>query len=141
MLWWEWLGRLKWRATGLDASVLFCSASRRCSRKRSSSITSSSREELNLFINSVNSFHPALKYSWEISKNSLAFLDIKLSINDNGLSTSVHYKPTDSHNYLLHSSSHPQHVKNAILFSQFLRLSFDLSHRRSTTVSLETRNS
>ena len=21
MLWWEWLGRLKWRATGLDASV------------------------------------------------------------------------------------------------------------------------
>ena len=61
--------------------------------------TSSSREELNLFINSVNSFHPALKYTWEISENSLAFLDIKLSINDNGLSTSVHYKPTDSHNY------------------------------------------
>ena len=84
--------------------------------------TSSSKEELNLFINSVNSFHPALKYTWEISENSLAFLDIKLSINDNGLSTSVYYKPTDSHNYLLHSSSHPQHVKNAIPFSQFLRL-------------------
>ena len=84
--------------------------------------TSSSKEELNLFINSVNFFHPAIKYTWEISENSLAFLDIKLSINDNGLSTSVHYKPTDSHNYLLHSSSHPQHVKNAIPFSQFLRL-------------------
>ena len=82
----------------------------------------SSKEELNQFINSVNSFHPALKYTWEISENSLAFLDIKLSINDNGLSTSVHYKPTDSHNYLLRSSSHPQHVKNAIPFSQFLRL-------------------
>ena len=40
--------------------------------------TSSSREELNLFINSVNSFHPALNYTWEISENSLAFLDIKL---------------------------------------------------------------
>ena len=38
MLWWEWLGRLKWRATGLDASVLFCCASRRCSRKRSASL-------------------------------------------------------------------------------------------------------
>ena len=34
----------------------------------------------------------------------------------------MHYKPPDSHNYLLHSSSHPQHVKNAIPFSQFLRL-------------------
>ena len=84
---------------------------------------SSSTEELNLFINSVIFFHPALKYTWEISKNSLAFLDIKLAISDNGLSTSVHYKPTDSNNYLLHSSSHPQHVKNAIPLPQFLRLS------------------
>ena len=86
------------------------------------SVTSSGKEELNLFINPVNSFHPALKYTWKISKNSLAFLDIKLSINDNCSSTSVQYKPTDSHNYLLHSFSYPQHVKNAIPFSQFLRL-------------------
>ena len=39
---------------------------------------SSSREELNRFITSVNSFHPALKYTWEISETSLAFLDIKV---------------------------------------------------------------
>ena len=84
--------------------------------------TSSSKEELDQFITAVNSFHPALKYTWEISEHSLAFLDIKISINGNSLSTSVHYKPTNSHNYLLHSSSHPQHVKNAIPFSQFLRL-------------------
>ena len=62
--------------------------------------TSSSREEVNLFINSDNSFHPALKYSWEISENSLDFLDIKLSINDNGLSTicglSSHHGNTES---------------------------------------------
>ena len=35
--------------------------------------TSSSKEELSQFITSVNSFHPALKYTWEISKNSLRF--------------------------------------------------------------------
>ena len=64
--------------------------------------TSSSGEELNLFITSVNFFHPALKYTCEIAENSLAFLDIKLSINDNGLSaTSVSYKPTDSHSCTL----------------------------------------
>ena len=63
--------------------------------------TSSSGEELNLFITSVNFFHPALKYTCEIAENSLAFLDIKLSINDNGLSTSVPYKPTDSHSCTL----------------------------------------
>ena len=37
--------------------------------------TSSSREELNQHIISVNSFHPALKYTSQISENSLAFLD------------------------------------------------------------------
>ena len=86
--------------------------------------TLSSREHLNQFNNSVNSFNPALKYTWEISENSLAFLDLKLSINENDLSASVQYKPTDSHNYLLHSSSHPQqvYVKNAIPISQFHRL-------------------
>ena len=57
---------------------------------------SSSREELDHFITSVNSFHPALKYTWEISETSLAFLDIKVSISGNVLCTSVHYKPTDS---------------------------------------------
>ena len=83
---------------------------------------SSSREELDQFITSVNSFHPALKYTWEISETSLAFLDIKVSIRGNVPCTSVHYKPTGSHSYLLYSSSHPSHVKNAIPYSQFLRL-------------------
>ena len=32
------------------------------------------------------------------------------------------YKPTDSHSYLLFSSSHPNHTKRSIPFSQFLRL-------------------
>ena len=84
--------------------------------------TSSTREELNQFITAVNSFHPALKYTWEISDTSLAFPDIKLSIEGNGLCTSVHYKPTDSHSYLLYSSSHPSHDKNSIPYSQLLRL-------------------
>ena len=58
---------------------------------------SSRREELDQFITSVNSFHAALKYTWETSETSLAFLDIKVSISGNRLCTSVHYKPTDSH--------------------------------------------
>ena len=84
--------------------------------------TSSTKEELTQFITAVISFHPALKYTWEIFDTSLAFLDIKISIEGNGLCTSVYYKPTDSHSYLLYSSSHPSQVKNSIPFSQFLRL-------------------
>ena len=51
--------------------------------------TSSTREELTQFITAVNSFHPALKHIWEISDTSLAFLDIKISIEGSGLCTSV----------------------------------------------------
>ena len=83
--------------------------------------TSSTKEELTQSITAIDSFHPALKYTWEICDTSLAFLDIKISIEGNSLSTSVYYKPTDSHSYLLYSSSHPSHVKNSILLSQFLR--------------------
>ena len=86
------------------------------------SATSSSREDLNQCTTAVNSFHPALKYAWEMSDTSLAFLDIKVSIEGNGLCTSVHNKPTDSHSYLLYSSSHPSDVKNSIPYSQFLRV-------------------
>ena len=38
------------------------------------------------------------------------------------LFTRVHYKPPDSHSYLLYSSSHPSHVKDSIPYSQLLRL-------------------
>ena len=51
------------------------------------------------------------------NNNFSTFLDINVSISGNRLSTSVHYKPTDSHTYLLHSSSHPAHAKNSIPYS------------------------
>ncbi|CAH3104129.1 unnamed protein product, partial [Pocillopora meandrina] len=82
--------------------------------------TPSTKEELTQFITAVNSFHPALKYTWEISDTSLAFLDIKISIEGNGLCTIVYYKPTDSHSYLLYSSSHPKHTsRTPYLFHSF----------------------
>ena len=45
----------------------------------------SSLVELTQFITALNSFHPALKYTWENSDDSLSFLDIKVSIEGNGL--------------------------------------------------------
>ena len=105
--------------TAIDQNLIFTNAI----TMTASALFHPAQKNLTYLLTQSFFFHPALKYTWEISKNSLAFLDIKLAINDNGLSTSVHYKPTDSNNYLLHSSSHPQHVKNAIPLPQFLRLS------------------
>ncbi len=83
---------------------------------------SCSRGELKQFIHYVNNFYPALQFTWEISKTSVSFLDIFVSVNGNRLVTTVFYKLTDSHSYLLYSSSHPKHTKRLIPFSQFLRL-------------------
>ena len=83
--------------------------------------TSSTREEeLAQFITAVDFFHPTLKYALKISDTSLAFLDIKISIEGNGLCTSVYYKPSDSHSYLLYPSLHPSHVKNSTPSPQLL---------------------
>ena len=52
----------------------------------------------------------------------VSFLDISISINGDALATSISYKPTDSHSFLLFSSSHPNQTKQSIPYSQFLRL-------------------
>ena len=39
------------------------------------------------------------------------------------ISTDLYIKPIDGHQYLHHKSSHPEHIKNSITYSQALRLS------------------
>ena len=99
------------------------------------------RAGLEPFISFVNNFHPAFKYTWEISRTWVSFLDILVSINGNALKTSVSYKPTDSHCYLLFSSSHSNHTNKSIPYSQFLRLRRLCSDNRDfETNSLEIRS-
>ena len=84
--------------------------------------TSSSREELECFITQVNDVHPALKFTWNIAEDTLPFLDLSVLVQHNHHVTSLHYKATDAHNYLLHSSSHLRKWKEYIPYSQRLRL-------------------
>ncbi len=93
---------------------------------------SCSRGELEQFINYVNNFHPTLQCRWEISETSVSFLDILLSINGNKLVTSVFHKPTDSHSYLLYSSSHPNHTERSIhSLSSFIFAAYAVKMRTS----------
>ena len=50
---------------------------------------------------------------------SLSFLDLYLSISDARITTTIHYKPTDTHSYLDYSSSHPPRCKKAISYGHF----------------------
>ena len=80
------------------------------------------REELEDFITHVSTFHPTLQFTHNISQTQLPFLEVTLSISGSRISTSVRYKDTDTHNYLHYTSSHPQHCRNSIPYSKFLRL-------------------
>ena len=84
-------------------------------------VTSMCRQDLERFINSFNDYNASVKFTWKYIDNSLECLDVLMTLTPAGISTSVHYKPTDSHSYLHYSSHHPQKCKDGIPFSQFLR--------------------
>ena len=79
------------------------------------------KREVEKFVEFVGSYCPFLKFTHEISPSSVTFLDVSLSIEHHELSSDIHFKPTDSHNYLLYSSSHPQSCIKSIPYSQLLR--------------------
>eukprot|EP00061_Rhincodon_typus_P016375 g44564.t1 len=83
------------------------------------SAASCSCVELKQFINFANTFHPALKFTCIISDTSLPFLDLSVSISGNRLTTDIHFKPTDSHNY---TSPHPPLCKNAFPYSHIVHI-------------------
>ena len=83
---------------------------------------SCSKNEFDNFAEFINNFHPSLKFTWAISDNQLPFLGLLLKPTPQGLTTSIHYKETDSHSYLTYTLSHPVRCKNSVPYSQFLRL-------------------
>ena len=78
--------------------------------------------KLELFGRYIDDCIAATSCTWEISETWVIFLHINISVQNNNLATSAHYKPKNSHIYLLYSSFHPSHVKDSIPYSQFLRL-------------------
>ena len=85
-------------------------------------------KELEKFMSSFNSFTRNLKFTHESSKKDISFLDLKVSLTKGKLSTDLHIKATDCHQYLHYSSGHPEHTKRSIVYSQLLRVSRICSH-------------
>ena len=81
------------------------------------------KASLDSFLSHLNSCHPTIKFTSEISTEYVNFLDTSVKIGpDRKLYTDLFCKPTDSHNYLLYESSHPSHIKSSLPYSQLLRL-------------------
>ena len=81
-------------------------------------------EQLLAFMTRINNIHPTIKFtsSYNLKERSTNFLDLKITITDNGIETDLYRKETDCIQYLLPTSCHPAHVFNNIPFSLALRL-------------------
>jgi hypothetical protein len=81
------------------------------------------KEEFDKFVDYLNSKHDTIKWTTEYAGDKINFLDTWVHIKDDGsLYTSLFTKPTDTHDYLHFSSSHPSHMKKGGPRSQLLRL-------------------
>ena len=74
-------------------------------------------------MNSLNEFDPCIKFTCESNKESIAFLDIKVSLRNGKVFTILHIKPTDRHLYLHYLSAHPYHTKKSVVFCQTKQIS------------------
>ena len=54
----------------------------------------------NPFVEELNHAHPTIKFTAEWSRASLPFLDTRVSLKDESLTTDLYVKPTDTHQYL-----------------------------------------
>lgn len=70
------------------------------------------------FISDINSLHPSIKLTHQISTKTINFLDVTLLLDSGNISTTLYRKPTDRQQYLHFFSSHPRHCKTGIPYSQ-----------------------
>ena len=64
----------------------------------------------------------SIKLTWVWSRSSLVVLDLVIHLDEGQLSTTVHPKPTDGHQFVHWSSAHPRHIKRSIPYAQLLRM-------------------
>ncbi|XP_072000817.1 uncharacterized protein [Engystomops pustulosus] len=74
------------------------------------------------FISELNDNNLNIKLIPQISENTVEFLDLGLSMDENKIKTSLYRKPTATNSVLHYDSFHPRHLKKAIPYGQFLRL-------------------
>ena len=80
------------------------------------------KETLTTFLDHLNTRNDTIRFTMESSESQVNFLDTTVKLQNGQLITDLYTKPTDSHSYLHYSSSHPQTCKDAIPYSQFLRI-------------------
>ena len=80
-------------------------------------------DKLTEFMEWLNSLHPTIKFTHSFGRTNVPFLDISLTIDENGqIKTDLFVKKTDAAMILPFYSCHPRHCVRSIPYSQCLRL-------------------
>ena len=79
-------------------------------------------ENLEVFLQEANGFHPTIRLTAELSNEEHVFLDTKSRLVGNNFDVDLYTKPTDTHQYLLPSSCHPKHCRRNVPYSLALRI-------------------
>ena len=81
-------------------------------------------EMVHEFVDYMNSCHPTIKFTAEMSTTQVAFLDtlVKVDPRTNEIYTDLYTKDTDTQNYLSYTSCHPIHCKKGGPYGEFLRI-------------------
>ena len=76
---------------------------------------------LHNFTNRLNKQHSGIIFTSNISTTSVNFVYVTIDLHGGHISTKTYTKSTDTHAFLLYNSFHPRHIKQSIIYSQFLR--------------------
>ena len=80
-------------------------------------------QELQTFLCSLNEFHTDNKFRYESRKESIAFLELKVSFKDSKIITDLHVKSNCCHQYFHYLSAHPNYTKRSVVCIQTLHIS------------------
>ena len=79
-------------------------------------IWANGEQELQTFLCSLNEFHTNIKFTYESSKENIAFLDLNVSVKNSKIFTDLHVKSTDRHQYLHYLSTQLNQTKRSVVF-------------------------
>ena len=81
-----------------------------------------SSEELDGFIDHLNSIHPTIKFTKSISDTVITYLDLDIYKKDNILHTRTHFKSTKTFSYLHGQSNHPSSTFKGVTKGENIRI-------------------
>ena len=67
------------------------------------------------FLKRLNQFDPCINFTYESNKESVVFLDLKVSLRNGKVFTDVCVKSTDLHQCLRYLSAHPYQTKKSLV--------------------------